>query len=109
MGRVVGKARINGRLVDVETYEPEGTAVNPDARQAVLACLGIGMGAYNAARNLAEFIPNPNGIRLKRALPWAVISATSFFGAKHCGRLKRPVQGVGVVTAIKATYEYLRG
>jgi len=104
-------ARIDGRRVPVEVYEPEderGFASNPGTREAILAGIGVGMGVYNIAKGVVGYIPNPEGGRLKRSLPWAAVAGIGWFVAPKLGRLKVPVRVVSAGVGIKALFEYFK-
>ena len=107
----IGKAKVDGKWVEVEVYDPVkdgGFFSNPQTQQTLLSMLNVGLGAYNATMKGVEFIPNAAGSRLKRALPWAAIAAAGFFAAPAVGVLRIPVQILGGAAGAKALIELLR-
>ena len=111
---VIGKAKVDGRWVEVEVYDPveEGGGSflsNPQTQQALLSMLNVGLGAYKATMKGVEFIPNAAGSRLKRSLPWAAIAAAGFYAASAAGGVLRiPIQVLGGAAGVKALIELLR-
>jgi hypothetical protein len=111
------KAKINGRIVDVEIMDSEYEEdigedkpfiLNPRVQETALFVSGVGLGLYKGVKNMLGFIPNPTGERLQRALPWALLSGLSFFLAPSLGKAKNIARVAGAGCAVKAVYEYVK-
>jgi hypothetical protein len=117
------KAKVDGKYVDVEVmnqdseYDSEYDSdreenrppiLNPRVQDTALFVSGVGLGLYKGAKELLGYIPNPTGERLRRALPWALLSGLSFFLAPSLGKGKTPVRIAGGSFAVKGIYEYFK-
>lgn len=113
MGRRAGQAKINGDWVDLEYVDTEPETggsffTNPDIQRGVRTAVGMGVGAYKFARELAGYVPNPAGSKVQQVLPWAAVSAAAFVGAPYLKTMRKPAQLLGALLAGKAIWEFLK-
>ena len=103
-------AKVNGKRVRVERMSPDDIPfiANPRVQDTVAFMTGVGMGLYKGARNLAGYLPNTTGMKIKRAMPWGLGSVLTFFLAPACGKARNVVRAGGVLLAGKAVYEVVK-
>ena len=112
------KTKVNGRIVEAEILSDDEykdsikketpLIANPRIQQTALFISGVGLGLYKGIKSLLGYVPNPTGDRVKRALPWALLSGMAFFIAPSLGKGKTVARVAGGGLAIKAGYEFIK-
>lgn len=114
------KVKINGKWVNAEFYDPDEEdqraskknppfIADPRVQETVLFLAGMGVGIYKGIKTIAGYLPNPSlGYKIKKALPWAGLSAMTFVVAPACGGAKNVVRVGAGAAAAKALFELFR-